>query len=66
MFYRVLEDPDSGVLEELGSSESSSVAATPRQPPQDALSEERRAYSREQFLHANAGFDIYNLEHRSR
>lgn len=54
------------MLEEIGTgSESSSVPATPKFAL-EMHTEERRAYSREQFLHANAGFDIYNIEPKTR
>lgn len=70
-FYRVIDDPDSGALEEIGTgSESSSLPQSPKAfgEPLEVITdkEERRVYSREQFLHESAGFDDYEIDGRSR
>lgn len=66
-----MDDPDSGVLEEIGTgSESSSLPQSPKTfgEPLEIITdrEERRVYSREQFMHESAGFDDYEVDGRSR
>lgn len=68
--YRVLDDPDSGVLEELGTgSESSSLPQSPKAVTEssEVTNEDKRFYSREQFLHENIGYEsneYYEKSHR--
>lgn len=71
MSEEAVDDLDSGALEEIGTgSESSSLPQSPKAfgEPLEVITdkEERRVYSREQFLHESAGFDDYDIDGRSR
>lgn len=66
-----MDDPDSEALEEVGTgSDSSSLPQSPKNftESQDISSEkeEKKIYSRRQFLHEKAGFESLQSENRYR